>query len=388
MDPSQSLLQALGDFEELVRQEASADPQRVQEVVTRLTECVCETPPDFGAAARVQGRPGVTYQGRRWRSYTDVVYLAAMNHYQAMEERLTGFPDDELIGSLDAEKVAARWPEVAAEIAKGLLAPGELALLAREVEREQALATPKPSPPPPLVYRPPGPAEHRWSAAAAQAQAARLATYRDGPPPAPGPSSDDVTDRLEFVPGESADRFVTKVGGLPYRPAGQPWPCQPSGAPMTFVAQICFADSADLAGQVPGDVVLLFAKDEHAFVPSSYDLEPALLFEWYPLGLEGLATAADVPATPWRPLPYYGRVERVAEEAGGLEGTKLGGVPHWIQHELEVEGSFLFALGAVGPRPTVQERQAGYRRMELGDAGLVNFFVQPDGDFIWALQCY
>lgn len=50
------------------------------------------------------------------------------------------------------------------------------------------------------------------------------------------------TDVFVFSLGEPARREVTKVGGLPYRPAADPWPTHPSGRSMTFIGQLCFAD--------------------------------------------------------------------------------------------------------------------------------------------------
>jgi hypothetical protein len=390
MDGCRLLLTVLGDLEELVRQGAGADLDRIRPTVGQLTHCVCKNAPDFGAAARVHGRQGITYQGRHYDSHTEVVYLAALGHYQAMEERVTGYPDDELIGSLDEQAVAARWPEVVADRENHLLAPGELARLASAVEQEQARAAPRPPDQLPSIFQPPGSAADRWSAAAAAAQAARLPAYRQGPPPAQAPRHADwgATDLVSFIKGEPADRFITKIGGLPYRPVGRPWPRRPSGTPMAFLAQLCFTDSTDVVGRLPGDVLVIFARDEYAFLASKYDLEPALLFEWYPLGLEGLVSAADVPPTPWKLLPCYGVVERVEEEAGGVEGTKLGGEPRWIQHELEVKDRFLFTLGQVRLSASADQRKAGSGYLSMGDAGLLSFFLQADGAFTWAFQCY
>src|SRR5258706_10769357 len=68
------------------------------------------------------------------------------------------------------------------------------------------------------------------------------------------------TDIFVWSRGEPDQRFVTKIGGLPYWGADTPWPLGPSGTPLTFVAQICFADSQDLTPHLPGDLLLMFTE--------------------------------------------------------------------------------------------------------------------------------
>ncbi|MCG3131095.1 MAG: hypothetical protein FLDDKLPJ_01871 [Phycisphaerae bacterium] len=58
--------------------------------------------------------------------------------------------------------------------------------------------------------------------------------------------------------GEPSHPAGTKIGGVPYWPAKEPWPTDDAGNAMTFLAQICFADSRDIVGYLPGDVLLLF----------------------------------------------------------------------------------------------------------------------------------
>src|SRR5579862_2631453 len=70
------------------------------------------------------------------------------------------------------------------------------------------------------------------------------------------------TDVVIWSRGEPDHRALTKIGGLPYRAADTPWPLAPSGTPMPFVAQICFADSRDLALELPGDILLIFSETE------------------------------------------------------------------------------------------------------------------------------
>jgi hypothetical protein len=80
-------------------------------------------------------------------------------------------------------------------------------------------------------------------------------------------------DIFVFAEGEPPDPFVTKIGGVPYRPSAKAWPVLSDGQLMTFVGQICFADSFDLTGELPGAVLLVFSG---ATLELGYDQA----FEW------------------------------------------------------------------------------------------------------------
>jgi Domain of unknown function (DUF1963) len=81
------------------------------------------------------------------------------------------------------------------------------------------------------------------------------------------------TDVFIWSRGEPPHREVTKVGGLPYREAGKPWPMAPSGTPMNFVAQFCFADSCDIVpNALPGDILLFFAEGDE-WSPGNYQFK-------------------------------------------------------------------------------------------------------------------
>jgi hypothetical protein len=103
--------------------------------------------------------------------------------------------------------------------------------------------------------------------------------------------------------GEPPNRHATKIGGMPYRPAKTPWPTGKDGKPMSFLAQINFADSRDLTGELPGDVLLVFTPDAHDYIES-------LHFEWQALGLTELISPDALPDQAWRPEPCYGHIYR------------------------------------------------------------------------------
>src|SRR5205823_5036132 len=67
-------------------------------------------------------------------------------------------------------------------------------------------------------------------------------------------------DIFIFAHGEPKRRDVTKIGGLPYRPAHLPWPKTTESGPMTFLAQYRFTESTDIVGQLPGDILLVFCR--------------------------------------------------------------------------------------------------------------------------------
>jgi hypothetical protein len=225
-----------------------------------------------------------------------------------------------------------------------------------------------------------------WSQELADEHLERLADYRDGEKTEPA-EGEPSTDRLTFVAGEPPDRFVTRIGGVPYRPASLPWPTRKDGRPMTFFAQICFADSADLVSAAD-DVLLIFATEEDGHLSGLQSHEPGLHFEWYPLGIKKLIQPKQVPPTAWKLLPCFGRLERLSEADGPIEGAKIGGSQFVIQHEHDDTDDFLAALGQVRLSATAKQSKAGYAYLQMADDGLLNFFDNLGGYIVWDLQSY
>lgn len=64
-------------------------------------------------------------------------------------------------------------------------------------------------------------------------------------------------DIFVWAYGEPGKREVTKMGGLPYFPKSRPWPRSAKGETLEFLAQICFKDSLDICGSLPGDVLVI-----------------------------------------------------------------------------------------------------------------------------------
>lgn len=236
------------------------------------------------------------------------------------------------------------------------------------------------------------------------------------------------TDVFIVSEGEPDRRDVTKVGGVPYRPANLPWPSF-EGKPLTFLAQFRFTESRDLVGDTPGDVLLVFADEA---VPSE------MVFEWYPLGLSDLIDSSQIPKPAWQFVTCYGVRYRTvdlpfsqsairnrfpdADFAHVYLSMKIGGIPAVMQGELfrnlekqhgrEIKtlpewpsfgmpGRYLCALSSILPKPGVPypfvNRERPYpllRRsvvetekttLQIADAGSLYFWLDDDGQTgFWA----
>jgi hypothetical protein len=225
------------------------------------------------------------------------------------------------------------------------------------------------------------------------------------------------TDVFVWARGESERREVTKIAGLPYWEARNPWPVAPSGTPMNFVAQICFADSRDLIPKLPGDILLIFAEGkewsagEYDFTWGDYDdSDSAIAFEWVGLGDFPLVTPAEVPETGWQIMPCHAHIHRtwdypdvdgfayphVAEHVPSVfEATKIGGVSPWLDEEDDGPGEYLCSLSSLAseitkpfpfinvPEPISWKDWSDSHRLMIGDVGLLNFFINTYGDLRW-----
>jgi hypothetical protein len=331
----------------------------------------------------------VTFAGVEADSYAGVLILIAIELLSRMDDISSG---DEAEGYryLDEQRVAENWAAVSQRLAPNVPSQKQFDELAELVEQELKARPPEKTYH--KVYKP------RQPVRPAKARR-RLTLYRL---PARALRRGRAIDALEFVPGEPVDRHVTKIGGLPYRPARMRWPTGEDGAPLSFVAQICFAGSKDLCGNLPGDVLLILAAShDHAI-----SVNGELFFEWYPLGLDRLIEAKDVPQGAWPIAPCYAFVRRQPESGPGYkgsalghEGAKIGGEPVWLGLDQPTEGRFLAALA----RPGMLQRSAlprGWQRTQAtdtydrthefrpGDGGLFNFFHAGRGKVNFTFQCY
>jgi len=177
------------------------------------------------------------------------------------------------------------------------------------------------------------------------------------------------TDVFVFWPGEPQSRAITKIGGLPYWPACRPWPHTTEGDTLGFIAQVSFSESSDIVGPLPGDLLLIFGRiemfiedirlDDPEFYWRSWNEPDQFHFEWVRFSDTPLVTACEHPLNSRALYPYWAQCWRTVDypDANGafssyncedelriIHGTKIGGVPPWIQGDPALPGRFLFCL--------------------------------------------
>jgi hypothetical protein len=189
---------------------------------------------------------------------------------------------------------------------------------------------------------------------------------------------------------------------------------------MKFVGQVCFVDSRDVVGDLPGDILAIFANPRHDRLWDDDGTERGMEFVWLPLGVADLLPAEDLPhvETDWPIDPYYGAIYRTYDypdlgSDGGyfgwdhvawsglglIDATKIGGVPWWEQGDPGLPGCFLCAQESIQPAfgvpypylnvpdeigPSFQE-QYPTGDLSWGDAG--RLYLHFDGERIyWEVQ--
>ncbi len=341
--PILELLESFADLLAMARQTTAGhedvDPGAVEAAVERFRDALVDASEielhsvrlyhrsRGGLITRVMPQPHSTQVASYSDEATDLASEQLARMVDLTGEFFLGDPWE-----LDPELVADHWAEIAEELDSLEIPANSLGRLMALV-REEHLAAPEAPPVRPMAYRDPKGTDpgRRRSETRARRAGYRIDAALAGPV---GAGERSPTDQLFFVAGEPAERSVTKVAGLPYRAAGLPWPLTDDGRPMTFLAQFCFDESRDLVGELPGDVLLIFAEDRQAYLPNPYD--SSLRFEWHHLGLRDLIRAEEIPDVDWKLRPYFGVLHRTDDE--DLEGTpggqtKIGGQPAWIQVE-------------------------------------------------------
>jgi hypothetical protein len=220
------------------------------------------------------------------------------------------------------------------------------------------------------------------------------------------PEDADPTDIFVWGSGEPSRRDVTKIAGLPYWPSDRPWPASESGVPMIFLAQFNFGDSLDIVDDLPGQLLLIFDKGEAFDALELADLH----FEWIdPFSGPPVTTA---PREDEAPIARWGQIFRtydwadVAEDLndagiGGdlavLKGTKIGGLPSWIQSPEEGTGRYIATLGSISSLsdtwPFVNAKsqprsRGGQRDIMWGDMGNLYLFLDDDETVVATFDCY
>lgn len=248
-----------------------------------------------------------------------------------------------------------------------------------------------------------------------------------------------VTDVFVFGKGAPQDRRVTKVSGLPYWPKGRKWPTADDGSPCQFLAQFCFLDSRDLAGKLPGEILLIFVPqgDEEWL----WELE-RVRFEWLRADQQALIDELPKGVHAYCTAEWYGVLHRthdypdVVEQTSELEvqspynlpilnGTKIGGLPHMIQSAIQYgvdpttglpvllpddkgetpTQQFLCQLTSIQaapdvPYPWTNQKEKLTLRFDdtgihgedsqcvFGDMGSIYVFIEPSGRCVATSECY
>lgn len=226
------------------------------------------------------------------------------------------------------------------------------------------------------------------------------------------------TDIFVFGRGEPDNPASTKVGGRPFWPSDQPWPTTSDGRPLYFLAQFNFADSSDILPELPASVLLLMTDSEDDWL---WDDGDGLTFQWV-FGDVDAATDLVVPSTIGSAGPFFGAIYRTADYPDAsdkahhlhvsqsynlpiLNGTKIGGLPHFIQGGTRGDGRFLCQLGSIQaacdvPYPWVNQREPLALTFDntgihgddncavFGDMGSIYLFAKDDGEVSWWFECY
>lgn len=234
--------------------------------------------------------------------------------------------------------------------------------------------------------------------------------------------STSPVDTFVLAYGEPGRRDVTKMGGVPYRPAGLNWPrSEKTGHNYGMVAQFRFTESKDILPEIPGDILLCFFEDTIAYRYNDFGERP--VFEWYPLGLTDLIAPEDVPESRLKlppacyglryrtvdyadqiavksvkdvlPAYYYERWEcdETDRHLGCLThdaGLKIGGIPNWEWPEDAIEenvepGPFLATIPSLwgdceDPFPWAnRETEVWHDNFKFSQGGLVHLFLDESG---------
>jgi hypothetical protein len=227
------------------------------------------------------------------------------------------------------------------------------------------------------------------------------------------------TDVFVLGIGEPKQRDVTKIGGVPFRPAKLRWPSTTEG-PMTFLVQYQFAQSKDIVGDVPGDVLLVFTTERHLYAEA-----PCFRFEWHSSEIDELVKFSDVPRSGLEFVSCFGVRHRTVDylddsralraiesvvtdknltaDDGELSnrrayrnnGLKIGGAPFWLNEDdprlSSIKGRFLCSLTHVCPyaeipypwinvpSPLPLNVPAADEWLYWFDGFTLNFFIEKNG---------
>ncbi len=228
------------------------------------------------------------------------------------------------------------------------------------------------------------------------------------------------SDVFIWASGEPKKPFLTKIGGIPFRPKGMPWPSA-LGKKYSFLFQVYFGDSNDLIDRkLPADVMVVFGNGEEFFAGNDSDLR----IEWFHSTKNfPVMSASELPKPEFYIPTLHGVYCRIPEFSGDTEkfesngrneayllsvcqATKIGKEPFWIQGDSSENGESVFFVFS-GPSirkqewPLVDVKEfsfsdefkgySGYQNelsFSMGDVGCLYFIISPTGRVRWVFQCY
>lgn len=229
-------------------------------------------------------------------------------------------------------------------------------------------------------------------------------------------------DIFIMAEGEPEKRDVTKIAGLPYRPAGAKWPTTADGSPLVFLGQFDFSESLDITGALPGDLLLVFA--------DQMDPPAAVHFEWQHRGISDLVSVDGLPPGSDTILPCFGYAFRTVNYEGArrnrsgkyprchgqdvwssyfltrYHATQIGAAPFFIQDGDDASpGRMLCTLSSVSPSlfepfPWINHPEPLLRRGEwdadvydgrlltLCDLGCIYVFLDETDSLHWQVSSF
>lgn len=219
--------------------------------------------------------------------------------------------------------------------------------------------------------------------------------------------------RLSARPAEALLLWNSKLGGQPYWPKGEPFPVNPDGVQLFFLAQINFAEAPPLAGFPDSGILQFYITDDGLYGMGEEDREAQHNFRvlYFPAPLSDpdalttdfsfLRDYDDVPLDPARsfalhfepgrgPMPesdyrfdalfgedFFGRfgaeewnVAEAYNDIADAAGHRIGGYAEFTQEdprEADDPMELLFQLDT--------DNKIGCR---WGDMGVANFFIRPE----------
>lgn len=219
--------------------------------------------------------------------------------------------------------------------------------------------------------------------------------------------------------GQPEHPRATHIGGAVWMPMNTKWPKDRNGDPALFLGQVYFGDSGDVLNhKLPGVALQIFSTLGPEGWGEYWDNEDRLLIwrsksellrgDWmrHP---KGCSPSAPLTCFMYRTCDFQRVVSKNPEIkdmalcVSELDGTKIGGIAHWIQSTHEDYGvgdTFVCSLGSMfyisdGTKDVfVNEpdleiaklREAGGEPC-WGDMGLINVMRRPNGRFYSTFEC-